>query len=162
MDTNPTIVSISALSLQTAATQVGVQEVPKGSNGGPEVNQYLKSVGLGAGYAWCMAFVYWSVNKAVLQLGVPHPLVKTAGVMTQWDMTHARKLSNRDSGVKPGDIFVMKFAHGTGHTGFVESIGNGVIHTIEGNTNEDGSREGYEVARRTRSISSIFGFIQLP
>lgn len=154
--------TIADLSLQIAATQVGVQEVPKGSNGGPEVNQYLKSVGLGPGYAWCMAFVYWTVNKAVLQLNLPHPLIKTAGVMTQWDQTHARKLANRASGVKPGDIFIMKFPHGTGHTGFVESIDNGMIHTIEGNTNEDGSREGYEVARRSRPISSIFGFIQLP
>jgi len=160
MDT--ALVSIAAKTLEIAQSNVGVQEHPKGSNSGPEVNEFLRSVGLGPGFAWCMAFVYFCTNKACQELNLPVPLVQTGGVMDQWNLTHCRKLPNRASGVKPGDIFIMEFAHGTGHTGFVESISDGMIHTIEGNTNEDGSREGYEVARRERAISSIHGFIQLP
>lgn len=155
--------TLSARALFHATSQLGVCEKPKGSNGGPEVTQYLKSIGLGAGYAWCMAFVYWCVNKAAAEMEVKNPLVKTGGVMLQWETTKLRKIPNRATGgVKPGDIFIMEFAHGTGHTGFVQKIENGLVHTIEGNTNDDGSREGYEVAHRTRTISSIKGFIQLP
>jgi hypothetical protein len=55
----------------------------------------------------------------------------------------------------------VALSHGTGHTGFVEKISNGIVYTIEGNTNEDGSREGYEVAKRERPLSSFYGFIQL-
>jgi len=147
--------------LEVAITQLGVEEKPKGSNGGPEVNMYLRSVGLGAGFAWCMAFVYWCVNKAAQELEIKNPLVKTAGVMMQYNTTTLRKLSNRGNAVKPGDIFIMQFGHGTGHTGFVEKIEKGIVTTIEGNTNDDGSREGYEVARRERPLSSIKSFIQI-
>jgi hypothetical protein len=148
--------------LVIAQSQVGVVEQPKGSNSGPEVNTYLKSVGLGAGYSWCMAFVYWCVNQAASKLAVPNPLVKTGGVMVQWNSTKLRLLPTHSSAIKPGDIFVMEFSHGLGHTGIVEKIEKGLVYTIEGNTNEDGSREGYEVARRVRSITQFKGFIQLP
>ncbi len=65
---------------------------------------------------------------------------------------------------KQGDIFIMDYGHGIGHTGFVDSVDqDGIhIHTIEGNTNDEGSREGFEVCRRTRKISACKGFIRLP
>lgn len=153
--------TLAERSLAIAVTQQGVCESPKGSNNGPEVKTYLKSVGVGPGAAWCMAFVYWCVNKAAVEMGIINPLVKTAGVMVQYNNTTLRKLPNRSGGVNPGDIFIMEFAHGTGHTGFVVKVENGIVHTIEGNTNEDGSREGYEVAARQRTIGSIKAFIQL-
>lgn len=40
---------------EIAFTQLHVRELT-GRNDGPEVEKYLKSVGLGKGYAWCMAF----------------------------------------------------------------------------------------------------------
>ncbi|MDI3319122.1 CHAP domain-containing protein [Pinibacter soli] len=153
--------TLAQAALQIAATQIYVQEVPKGSNAGPQVEKYLKSVGLGKGYSWCEAFVYWCVNEAARNLGLVNPLVKTGGVLNQYNTCTLRKLPNRSNAVKPGDIFIMDFGGGNGHTGFVESVGSGVITTIEGNTNNDGSREGYEVCKRTRPLSAIKGFIQL-
>jgi hypothetical protein len=153
--------TLAQRALEIALTQNGIEEVPRGSNGGADVNVYLRSVGLGAGFAWCMAFVYWCVNKAAGEMGIKNPLVKTAGVMMQWNSTQLRKLPNRSSGIKAGDIFIMEFAGGNGHTGFVVKVENGIVYTIEGNTNDDGSREGYEVAKRQRPISTFKGFIQL-
>ena len=144
-------------SLQSAQSQIGIQEIPKGSNAGPDVEKYLKSVGLSKGYAWCMAFVYWNVQQAATKLAVSNPLKKTAGVMDQWNHTATKKVVIPS----PGAIFIMDFSHGVGHTGFVEKVEGNLIHTIEGNTNADGSREGYEVARRVRKISQIKGFIQI-
>lgn len=156
--------SLAAVALEVALTQVGVSEQPKNSNTGPEVNMYLKAVGLKPGFAWCMAFVYWCVNEAAAKLAVGNPLVKTAGVLKQWNETNLRKLSPVADlkAIKPGDVFIMEFKHGNGHTGFVVNVKGSNVYTIEGNTNDDGSREGYEVALRVRNIKDFKGFIQLP
>lgn len=153
--------SLAAESLFVAQTQIDIRE--EGKNGGPEVTRYLKRVGLSSGNAWCMAFVYWCVDEAARKLSLPNPLIKTGGVMRQWNETKLRKTPGRVAApnVKPGDIFIIDFGKGLGHTGFVENMGKGFVNTIEGNTNDEGSREGYEVARRSRPISSITGYIQL-
>lgn len=145
-------------SLQSAQSQIGVTEIPKGSNAGPEVEIYLRSVGLGKGFAWCMAFVYWNVLQASTKLPTLNPLKKTGGVLAQWN---AQVPQNKKTTPQEGDIFIMDFGKGVGHTGFVEKVEGLNIHTIEGNTNADGSREGYAVCRRTRKISSIKGFIRI-
>ncbi|PXY44520.1 CHAP domain-containing protein [Flavobacterium hydrophilum] len=143
--------------LAVAITQLGVEEIPKNSNAGPAVEKYLKSVGLGKGYAWCMAFVYWCTKEASLQLAIANPLTKTAGVLAMLNF-------EKDLVVKepqPGDIFIMDFGKGQGHTGIVEKVDKNIIHTIEGNTNDDGSREGYKVCRRIRSKSTIKAYLRL-
>ena len=154
--------TLSERALKIALANEGVTEIPKGSNSGPEVNIYLKSIGLGKGYPWCMAFVYWCVNTACKDLNIENPLIKTGGVLRQWNETTLRKQPKTSRAIKAGDIFIMEFSKGMGHTGFVEKVAGGMIYTIEGNTNDDGSREGYEVARRQRPLSSCKGFIQLP
>lgn len=143
--------------IKTAITQLGVEERPKGSNAGPEVEIYLKSVGLGKGYAWCMAFVYWVVNQSALKTAIKNPLKKTAGVLAQYQAC----LSLVTKTPKPGDVFIMDFGKGLGHTGFVEKVVGTKVHTIEGNTNDQGSREGYAVCRRKREISTIKAFIRI-
>ena len=47
---------------ETYTSQIGVREAT-GRNDGKQVEQYLKSVGLGKGYAWCSAFVRWCFDK---------------------------------------------------------------------------------------------------
>ena len=153
--------TLAQRSLCIALSNEGVSEKPKNSNSGPEVNIYLRSVGLGPGYPWCMAFVYWCVSRASQEMGIKNPLLKTGGVLRQWNETTCRKIPKTSKAVKPGDIFIMEFSKGAGHTGIVEKVAGGMVYTIEGNTNDDGSREGYEVARRCRLISGMKGFIQL-
>lgn len=144
--------------INVAQKQIGVEEYPKGSNSGKQVEIYLKSVGLGKGYAWCMAFVYWCVLQAYNARGKKTPLKCTGGVNDQY-IACKNLIANTP---EAGDIFIMINPNGTGHTGFVEKVlTNGIIQTIEGNTNSDGSREGYQVARRTRNIKTIKAFIRL-
>tara|TARA_R110000868_G_scaffold52171_6_gene165034 strand:+ start:21865 stop:22320 length:456 start_codon:yes stop_codon:yes gene_type:complete len=150
---------MSALGKKTLAiaiTQIGAEEVPRNSNAGPAVEKYLKSVGLGKGYAWCMAFVYWCTKEASTSLGVVNPLFKTAGVLAMYN--NKRSLVVTDP--QPGDIFIMDFGKGQGHTGIVEKVETNIIHTIEGNTNDDGSREGYKVCRRQRKINTIKAYLR--
>ena len=39
--------------LEIASQEIGVVEDPPGSNSGPKVNEYLASVGMDPGHAWC-------------------------------------------------------------------------------------------------------------
>jgi hypothetical protein len=113
-----------------------------------------------------MAFVYWCYNQAAAELGIANFLIRTGGVMHQWNEQQAGRKILLDKVLKdvtiihPGAIFIMDHGKGTGHTGLIVSIHNGVAETIEGNTNDEGSREGYEVCRRTRKLESIKGIIQ--
>lgn len=142
--------------LGIAETQVGKAEDPKGSNWGYPVQMYLNSVGINFPSAWCMAFVYWCFNEAAKEPGYANPVYKTGGVMVQWSKSEKYRVKDP----QPGDVFIMSFGKGLGHTGFVESVDKNFIYTVEGNTNDDGSREGYEVARRKRAKSSILGYLR--
>jgi len=153
--------------LKVAVSQLGVMEKPLGSNRGPEVDKYLASVGLGPGQFWCMAFVYYCFNKAAEKLDRNNPLVKTGHCMTHWNSTKGKKIIasnavNNPTLVKPGQIFIINTGGSSGHTGIVEKLEGGFLHTIEGNSNTSGSRNGIGVFRLvSRKITKINrGFIE--
>lgn len=144
--------------ISTLSSQVGVKELT-GKNDGKEVEAYLKAVGLGKGYAWCQAFIFWGFDMASKKLDMPNPMPKTAGVLDNWNKSKKYQLAK---GVRPkeGDVFAMDFGKGQGHTGIVTDVIGDYIHTIEGNTSADPKlptedREGQGVFRRRRAISSI-------
>lgn len=139
-----------------AQSQMNVQEWPQKDNKGPGVKKYLNSVGLGEGYAWCMAFVYWCVQEVCNDFKVNNSLLKTGGVLNQWNSRAGLRVSTP----RPGDIFIMDFGKGQGHTGIVIEVQGDSIVSIEGNTNDQASREGYIVAEKKRKISSIKGFLR--
>jgi hypothetical protein len=163
--------SLATAALAVAVGEIGRMEDPPGSNRGARVDEYVRAVGLDPVGAcpWCAAFVYWCFDRAAVAAGVANPVVKTAGVLDHWrrardrgvrTITGGRAKSNPEL-VRPGMIFVMDFGRGVGHTGFVEAVAGGRLVTIEGNTNDGGSREGVGVFRRTgRKLASINkGFI---
>lgn len=144
--------------IEVAVSQIGVCEEPKGSNKGQQVEAYLKSVGLPGGNPWCMAFVVWCCKKIGLSAGVP----TSGSVMQSWKSCKLAYRVNKST-PKPGDIAIFDYGGGKGHTGIVESVEGSVIKTIEGNTNNDGSREGYMVCKHSRSLhsSQLVGFIRV-
>jgi hypothetical protein len=145
--------------LAAAASQIGVVESPPGSNRGPQVDVYLRTVGLnpvGQHYSWCAAFVYWCFQQSSNELNLPrNPLVKTAGCLDHWQRATCPKITRQaaikdPSLLKPGFIFIIDHGHGAGHTGMVESSHGGLLTTIEGNTNQQLSSNGYGVFRLNR------------
>lgn len=140
--------------IKQAGDQLGVTEAT-GNNDGPAVEKYLASVGLGKGYAWCMAFVYWCAKQAAIKVGIENPLYQTGGVVACWQSSKGIKIKEPEQGCQ----FFIIHPNGTGHTGIVTGVfPNGVLHTIEGNTNSNGSREGTTVLRKTRNVSDMYGF----
>lgn len=135
-----------------AESQPGVTEDPIGSNSGEEVMKYFASVGIDFPAVWCAAFVVWCHQQAGIE-NIP----RTGGVLDMWNKSEA----NRVTDPRAGDVMIMEFGSGSGYAGIV--IGRGTSKTftsIEGNTSDDGSREGYEVCERTRDISSCKGFLR--
>ncbi len=140
--------------LEIAISQLGIEEVPKGSNWGPDVQKYLNSVGINFAASWCAAFVYWCCKQADPNTS----LFKTGGVLNMWNQCKP-ELKHANPAI--GDIFIMDFGHGLGHTGFIENIIGDELHTIEANSNNNGSREGYEVCRHIRHAHQMKGYIRV-
>jgi hypothetical protein len=143
---------LSEYALKEAITQLGQREHPIGSNWGESVKTYLATVGITFPASWCAAFIYWCFQTPTGE----NPLYRTAGVLDHW----IHRKSNRVVSPERGDIFIMDFGNGVGHTGIIEKIDDLHIYTIEGNTNDTGSREGYEVCRRKRLKTSIKGYLR--
>lgn len=158
--------------VEYAKTQIGVLENPLGSNRGPEVDKYQIAAGLTLnastskpGYAWCVAFTYYCYQQAAAKLGIGNPHIKTAGVLDHWSRAKGKpgivRISNVDAIndptlVKPGALFIIDHGGGLGHSGIVTEVSNGRLVTIEGNTNDGGSRNGIGVfERKARKIADI-------
>jgi CHAP domain len=164
----------AAGALGVAVSQLGVMEVPIGTNRGPMVDVYQTRTGLtlpagqAPGHFWCMAFVYWCFHKA--GAGTTQ-FPRTAGCLDAWTkvrsrapqriITRAAALAN-PALVKPGMIFILDHGGGLGHTGFVRQSAGGALRTVEGNTNPNGSANGigvFELNRRKIIDASLKGFL---
>jgi hypothetical protein len=170
MNPNQESDQLRALALKMAQAQVGQSEEPKGSNSGRMVNEYLRSVGLPPGNAWCQAFVYWCYAEAARCLKLLNPVAHSGSVAECWHKAPQKLLvgvaRQNPTIIKPGWQFILLFANNTGHTGIIERVeaagAETILHTIEGNSNNDGSRDGYAVVRHTRKLTekSLAGLIQ--
>lgn len=142
--------------IAVALSQVGVRE-KGGRNRGPEVDEYIRSVGLDptqGSYAWCAAFVHWVFMHAAENAGVPNPCPKRAGALRMRD---SAPTGTRASKPVRGALFFLDKGQGKGHVGIVESVSGDRVATIEGNTDDGGSREGDGVYKRTRRMAEING-----
>lgn len=165
---------LTAEVMRVAVTQIGILEDPLGSNRGPEVDGYLRGVGLNpadGSFAWCVAFKHFCYKTAAATLGMQNPHIKTPGVLDHWNraaskarvvrLTSAKAVAN-PALISPGSLFIISTGGGSGHTGIVLAVENGRLVTVEGNTTlVSGSREGIGVFRRdVRKVSTINkGFI---
>jgi hypothetical protein len=150
--------------LKILGSQVGVQE-EKG-NHGPKVDMYHRAAHLKnpqpprVGEPWCMSLMAYGAQETAKELGVDVPIIRTAGcdVMLIWARrngilfaSNSERADQYDAQIslpEPGDIMlVMAHKYDATHTGGVESVVRAGVGTIEGNTNNDGGREGTHVLR---------------
>jgi lysozyme family protein len=119
--------TLAARVLEIAAAEVGVREVPLGSNRGPRVDEYIRSVGLDptkGSYPWCMCFLYWCFREAASQLRTANRLPRTGGVHRAWnesrktgapvEIVTARQAQANPACVKPGMVFFLDTGRGRG------------------------------------------------
>jgi hypothetical protein len=142
--------------VEIALSQEGVHEV--GENWGPKVKEYLAAASVDNPAPWCAAFVNWCAEQAAKELEVKSPLElvpNQAYVQSYVDYAkaHGWVVDRREA--RTGDLICVwhQSLKRYGHIGLVTgwTTDSKLIRTIEGNTNDDGSREGYEVAKRDRT-----------
>lgn len=138
---------------QVYLSQVGVREAT-GHNDGKDVEKYLRSVGLGKGYAWCAAFVRWCFDQACIPTKINGA---AASAFNKKNVVfYQRKFY---ANPQPGDVFTLWFTSlgRIAHTGFFHRRVNATVYqTVEGNTNEAGSREGDGVYKKYRSFNATY------
>jgi hypothetical protein len=112
----------------------------------------------GVPFAWCAGFVTFLLEQATQALSIGMPIAgsircdtlaaqaERAGIRITEDEAPAK--------LTPGSIFLVRRIVGDWtHTGIVTEVHDDTFETIEGNTNDSGSREGVEVCARTRSYA---------
>ena len=94
------------------------------------------------------------IGQACRDLGATRPVISTYSCDLLAADGQKRKLfvpAGPDAKPQPGWIFLHNRVAGDwDHTGLVASSEDTTFITIEGNTNDEGSREGYEVCSRAR------------
>jgi hypothetical protein len=141
---------------KTYLEQVGVREAT-GLNDGVQVAQYLESTGLTEGYAWCAAFVNWTYVKNNVEVPEKYPAWSPS-----W-FPPSRVYEDIDIGgstPQKGDVFGLYFKskNRIAHVGFIHKWppDKNYCITVEGNTNEAGSREGDGVYKKRRLKRQIY------
>lgn len=166
--TNVTEVALALIAAATAEAAKKVREV--GKNAGPDVEKYLKCLGMSKGSPWCAAFVSWCVMQS---RGLSKPPSWCSGSAVSLFQVAGRsktcvKVTPVDADfktkVKAGWIWsrakddasaaaARKGSWCQGHTGIVVKVDDVGFHTVEGNTNAAGSREGDGVYHKTHKWS---------
>ena len=131
-----------------------------GQNKGPWVRLYMNG-NEGTPWAWCAGFACFCLRQACESVGQPLPIATSLSCDSLASSGKSKGRFGDKSKATPGSFFlVRKSPTDWVHTGIVVSAGADTFRTIEGNTNDDGSREGYEVCARTRGYGSL-DFVQI-
>jgi hypothetical protein len=142
--------------------ELGVRE-RSGTNDGKRVEEYLKAVGLKKGEPWCAAFVCWVFERARINnpnSGWAASLFPNGKVI--WTRNRVLKIGGngfkKNQLPQTGDVYGIWFTEKKriAHAGFVDSWTGSWLITVEGNTNEAGSREGDGVYRKRRLVQSVY------
>lgn len=149
------VVELARVHLRRKAREIG------GDNRGPWVRHYCR----GQSVAWCQGFASTIWADAARGVGGEPPLeLVLDGIWCLFVPRLVQEARGRGlfadgrEGVHPAPgsmFFVRGGPYGYTHVGLViEAHADGTMTTIEGNTNDDGSANGYEVARRVRRIGA--------
>jgi hypothetical protein len=128
-----------------------------GQNNGPWVRLYMQRHE-GKEWPWCAGFASFIMKQACDSLEVPLPLQTSVSCDSLAASAKERGIFVQESEVKekkkiaPGSLFLCRrTAMDWVHTGIVMSAEDTIFNSIEGNTNDAGEREGYEVCQRIRN-----------
>jgi hypothetical protein len=142
-----------------AYSQIDVFEAT-GNNDGATVEMYLHAAGQSKGAPWCASFVYWTI----LQCGDTLDLELPAYVPSYFPKD--KIIWKQGAIIKRtpqfGDVIgIWNSEKGRlAHIGFYDGENSQYIFTVEGNTNEAGSREGDGVYRKKRIKRQVYAIAE--
>jgi hypothetical protein len=143
--------------LAKAKSYIGTAEAAPHVNRGAQIDLWNKGVGNDLGAPWCAAFVY-GVGHEVL--GANWPVIRSGGCQDIYLWAKRKKVLVATP--EAGDLFLIwhKELARYAHVGYIGVAEKDTIQTIEGNTNTDGSRDGWGVFGRTRAITDRLAFVR--
>ena len=147
--------------ISIATSYLGKTETPNNSGFKDSVFQKkMQEVGWVKGYAWCSYFCELVYKEASCERTVTTLLAKlfsgsATATFKNFDLDKTFKTGKEP---KIGALVIFRYGNGwQGHAAIVtEVVDKNTIRTIEGNTNNLGSREGIVVAKKTRLINKPF------
>ena len=166
--------SLSELIAAYARQHIDQHPMEVGSNSGPWVRLYCEGND-GPEWEWEACFVSFVMRQAASTLGVDPPIrgsvsndslalqARSAGLFVSKD-----QVMSGDEKLSPGSIFLTRRTPTDWtHTGIVLSSPDRKrdfsFETAEGNTNDEGAREGYEAVYRLRGLEhNDYDFIVFP
>lgn len=133
-----------------------------GDNRGPWVRLYTDGND-GPAWRWCAAFATFVIRQASATLGVPMPIKRSLSCdLVASDAIARGTLGTGAAAAKAGGAFLLRrVAHDWVHMGLVIEVGADYFVSIEGNTNDEGSANGYEVCRRVRAFGPNIDFVAI-
>lgn len=134
-----------------------------GDNRGPWVRAYCAADG--PGYRWCAGAALTIVQQAAHAIAEPFPLTFTLSCDALADFAAKHGRLTRDPRlVHAGDLFLLLNRRDPSdriHVGIVDRMHVDHFETWEGNTNDEGSPNGFEYCARRRALSRYVEFIRL-
>lgn len=147
----------------------------------PWFHKAMVSVGFQRSHPWCSYFaeLCWKEGYRAVYPNKPEiiqlldQLFSGSVIKTRNNFVGAGKIHGFDftRNAQPGSLVIWQSATNPafGHIGIVEKVFGNNLHTIEGNTDTNGSREGLAVAKKIRSINfnknktglDLLGFISV-
>src|SRR5258706_150956 len=131
-----------------------------GQNSGPWVRLYMDG-NEGEQWSWCAGFACFVLKQACTALDSTLPIAPSFSCDSLAASAKQRKVFVTEAAavdhtkLTPGSFFLLRRTETDWvHTGIVTNIAAETLRTIEGNTNDDGSREGYEVCQRIRGYGT--------
>jgi hypothetical protein len=148
--------SVTPLALKTAeiaSHDVGIMEIPRGSNSGPRIDDYLAYTGLPLGRAYCASACSLWVHEAAVAINVTPVFLKSGSTLGLVHRNQSLKIDEVSADAIPC-IGINVDSDGIhGHAFLIVGLDDdtGTLQTIDPNSNESGSREGigvFALARR--------------
>ena len=142
-----------------------------GDNCGPWVRLYTGG-NSGADWLWCAGFVSFVTSQACDLAALPRPIKGSLSCDTLASQAQLAKrfVSGKSLGKSATAsgalgacaLFLLRRTPGDwSHTGLAYNFTDSTFDTIEGNTNDEGGSNGYEVCHRTRKFDDNKDFITL-
>jgi hypothetical protein len=131
-----------------------------GQNKGPWVRLYMNG-NEGTQWPWCAGFACFILRQACDSLKLPLPIVPSFSCDSivangkKQGLFLPESNAGDKSKINPGSFFLVRnTSTDWTHVGIVVKAEKEYFTTIEGNTNDKGSPEGYEVCKRLRGYSN--------
>lgn len=151
--------------IKLARECVGIKEVPKGSNWGRDVQAFLWHVKIKFPAPWCAAFLAYLFHQNCVDIPfsgyVPNWSIGEFKPYVKYNSFKDGKLSPKD--IYPGDLGTIYFPSmkRAAHIFIIIEVHATYVVTVEGNSNSGGSREGWIVVLKQRSLNEIYQLIRI-